>query len=136
MTPPDDTAMQALADRFFDAVGRGDLDAGAACYAPQVMVWHSRDEAWTDLAQNLELIGLFFEQMPDWRYEIERRFYTPDGFVQQHVVHGTGNGRTIRLPVCFVAMVENGLIVRMWEYFNAAGSPLAGVVQDDRRAAA
>ena len=123
-------AMVALADRFFNAVENGDIEAVKACYSPDLRAWHSRDEAWTDISQNLELIQNFFSRVPDFHFEIERRFYTEEGFVQQHVVHGHVGDDLIRLPVCFVALVTDGYIVKLWEYFDSGKSPMKGVVQE------
>jgi ketosteroid isomerase-like protein len=124
--------MAALADRFFNAAETGDIEVIKACYSPDLRAWHSRDEAWTDIAQNLELIQSFFDRVPDFHYEIERRFYTAEGFVQQHIVHGHVGDQIIHLPVCFVALVKDGLIFKLWEYFDASRSPMNGVSQDNR----
>lgn len=124
-------ALTALADRFFAAVEAKDSAAATALYHPDVRVWHSRDEAETDLRQNREVLDLFFARVRDVRYEVVRRELFAGGFLQEHVVQGTLNdGTTFRLPVGFLCRVdEDGRIVRIAEYCDGARSPLRGVDQ-------
>lgn len=122
---------EAIADRFFAAVENGDLDAVTALYHPDIRVWHSRDEADTDLEQNAELLRMFFARVSNRRYEIVRRHVFDGGFVQEHVTHGTmADGSVMRLPVCFLCHIgEDGRITRIAEYLDSSKSPLSGVVQ-------
>lgn len=124
--------LEALANRFFAAVEAGDLDGIVACYNPGIRVWHARDEADTDIEQSKELLRLFIQRVSDRRYEIIRRHFFEGGWVQEHITHGRMNadGSVMRLPVCFIAHVDDqGKILRIAEYFNAAKSPLKDVVQ-------
>ncbi len=125
--------IEAIANRFFAAVEAGDLDTIIAMYHPDVRIWHARDEADTNATQSKELLQIFFSRVSSRRYEIVRRHFFEGGFVQEHIVHGTtADGSTLRLPVCFLCHLDDdGRIVRIAEYFNAAKSPLKGVVQHD-----
>ncbi|KCZ88862.1 nuclear transport factor 2 family protein [Hyphomonas johnsonii] len=124
--------IEHIADQFFAAVESGDLDALVANYHPDVRIWHSRDEADTDIAQSKELLSVFFERVSERKYEILRREYFDGGFVQEHVVHGVmQDGSRFKLPVGFLCHVdENGLIRRIAEYCDSNKSPLRGLRQD------
>lgn len=122
---------EAIADRFFAAVEAGDLDTVTSLYHPDVRVWHSRDEADTDIEQSKALLRMFFSRVSDRRYEIVRRHVFDGGFVQEHVTHGTmADGSVMRLPVCFLCHLDDdGRITRIAEYLDSSRSPLRGVVQ-------
>ena len=64
--------IEDVAKLFFAAVESGDLDALVANYHPDVRIWHSRDEADTDIAQSKELLSVFFERVSERKYEILR----------------------------------------------------------------
>ncbi|RIA37952.1 ketosteroid isomerase-like protein [Hephaestia caeni] len=127
----DTVQTEAIANRFFAAVEAGDLDAVVAMYAPDVRIWHSRDEADTDIEQSKELLQLFFSRVSNRRYEVVRRHVFDGGFVQEHVTHGTmADGSAMRLPVCFLCHLDaTGRITRIAEYLDSSKSPLRGVVQ-------
>lgn len=123
--------VDALAARLFGALERGDLPAYLACYHPDARIWHSRDEADTDLEQNHAAELLFFARVSNRRFEVLTRDYFDGGFVQEHVVHGTlEDGSALRLPVLFIAHLgEDGRFLRVAEYLNSERSPLKGLVQ-------
>jgi ketosteroid isomerase-like protein len=123
--------IDALADRLFGALERGDLPAYLACYNPDARIWHSRDEADTDLAQNEEAEHIFFARVANRRFEVLERHIFDRGFVQEHLVHGVlEDGSVMRLPVLFIAHLdEEGRFLRVSEYLNSEKSPLRGLVQ-------
>lgn len=122
---------EAIANRFFAAAEKGDLDTVISMYHPDVRVWHSRDEADTDIEQSKELLQTFFARVSDRRYEVVRRHIFRGGFVQEHVTHGVmADGAVMRLPVCFLCHLDDaGRIIRIAEYLDSNKSPLKGVVQ-------
>lgn len=123
--------LDEVADAFFAAMERRDLDAVRAIYADDARIWHARDAVDTDVRANLDLLTTFFARTSDIRYEVVRRFYRPDGLVQQHVVRGrTADGRELEIPVSFMCLVDDDRrIVRIEEYLNPQHSPLADVRQ-------
>lgn len=127
----DRAAIEAVANRFFAAVEAGDLEAVTATYHPDIRIWHSRDQADTDIEQSKELLSAFFSRIPDRRYEVLTRQFFDGGFVQEHVVHGTmPDGSRLQLPVGFLCHVdEEGRILRIAEYCDSGKSPLKGLVQ-------
>lgn len=123
--------IEAMANRFFAAVEAGDLEAIVGIYHPDVRIWHSRDEADTNIEQSKQLLSAFFSRVSDRRYEIVRRHIFDGGFVQEHVVHGTmQDGTKMRLPVCFLCHVnDDGQITRIAEYLDSGKSPLRDIKQ-------
>jgi ketosteroid isomerase-like protein len=110
-------------DRMFDALARGDVDGARATCTPDARVWHSYDR----VAHDLDSIGREWAALIAGTIERGisdiRRQRTPDGIVQQHLfyIRPAGGERKI-WPVCVVARFENGLIARLDEYIDRAGS--------------
>ncbi len=127
----DQDRAEDIANRFFAAVEAGDLETVTSFYHPDVRIWHSRDEADTDIHQSRELLQLFFSRVSNRRYEIVRRHFFDGGFVQEHVTHGVmADGSAMRLPVCFLCHLDDdGRIVRIAEYLDSSKSPLRDVIQ-------
>lgn len=129
----DHSEMEHAANRFFAAVESGDIETIKSMYDPDIRIWHSRDEANTDMKQSIELLTMFFERVSDRRYEVLARHYHDDGFVQEHVTHGKmKDGQPMRIPVCFLCTFsKDGKFLRIAEYCDSAKSPLKDVVQHD-----
>lgn len=125
--------VEAVANRFFDAVTRGDIAAVGNCYADDIHVWHARDEADTTKQQNLELLTIFFKTSRTRHYDVLSRHCYDGGFVQEHVCWGEKtDGSRYRVPVGFFCSVnDKGLITRIAEYNNAAQSPMKDFHQED-----
>lgn len=126
--------IEDMANRFFGAIEKGSLEDVISHYHPDVRIWHSRDEADTDVEQSKQLLTAFIERVPERRYEIVRRHIFDGGFVQEHVVHGTmADGSKMRLPVCFLCHVDdNGKITRIAEYLDSGKSPMRDIKQDHK----
>ncbi len=110
-------------DRFFDALANRDLDAVGDTLAADALVWHGFDGIAHDreaiLASFVALFGLFEQIL---FYDV-RQQPTPTGYVRQHVMSAkTADGRAIAWPVCAVVQIKDGLIVRLDEYLDRAGS--------------
>lgn len=116
-----DHDVTVIADALFTAIERGDIDAVAALYAPDVVVWHNTDAIAQDRDTNLRTLGWVTRHLDDRRYEEIRRYSIPTGFVQQHVLRATtGGGRRVAVPVCMVVTIEDGLISKIEEYLDSA----------------
>lgn len=113
---------EAIASSLFAAIERGDLDAVAALYAPQVQVWHNVTGRTQDREENLALLRAFTGRVSELRYEVLGRDFFPGGFVQRHVLHGrvADSGETLAAAVCLVVYVEDGRIARLYEYLDPA----------------
>jgi ketosteroid isomerase-like protein len=110
-----------VADKFFAAIPRGDLEAVRALYAPTAEIWHNHDGVTQDVAANLRVLTWVVRNVSGLRYEEVRRYATPTGFVQQHVLRGKApNGTPLEIPACIVCRVEGGRITRLDEYLDSA----------------
>ncbi len=116
-----EAALRDLAQRFFDAIEAGDLDAVRAIYAPDAIIWHNNDEKETSVAENLAILANFVKYLPKRAYKDRRVSTFPGGFVQQHVLNvERRDGKAFALPACLVCRVENGRIARLDEYLDSA----------------
>jgi ketosteroid isomerase-like protein len=129
-----------LADRFVAAIEHGDLDAIRAAYAPDARIWHNTDPPGGDgqsVEDNLRVLGWMRRVLKNIRYEIVRREALPDGFLQQHVLHGTivTDGAPFAMPAVIVCRVKDGRIARLEEYLDSAqAAPLAAAAETLRKA--
>ena len=114
-----DEVTAATCRRFFDAIEQGDVEAAAAVYAPDAVIWHNTDEAATSREASIAVLRDIVRNLEDRRYADRRVATFATGFVQQHVLIGQmGDGTTFRLPACVVATVRDGLITRLDEYYD------------------
>ncbi len=117
----DERATLELADRFFAAIPKGDLETVRAIYAPDALIWHNNDQVTQSVEQNLQVLAWVTKNIAGLRYEEIRRHVTPSGFVQQHVLRGTApNGKSLEVPACILCTVEGGRITRLDEYLDSA----------------
>jgi len=117
----DESAMRALAKRFFDAVETGDIEAVSLIYAPDAVIWHNTDGLETTRDANLETLRGFTHLISQRRYTQRRVQIAADGFTQQHVLTGVRrDGTTVSLAACIVCEVKEGQITRLDEYFDSA----------------
>lgn len=108
-----------LAERFFSAVERGDLDAVKAIYAPDGRIWHShlREQS---VEENLRVLAWMARNLTNRRYRVHRRVAIPGGFLQQHTLEAVTAGGPFSMPACIVVEVKNGRIGRLEEYLDSA----------------
>jgi ketosteroid isomerase-like protein len=112
-------ATEPIAQSFFAAIERGDLEAVRDHYAPDVKVWHNVTGRTQTREQNLDLLKLFTSRVEARRYEILSRDHFPGGFVQRHVLHGkVASGEPIAAAVCIVIYVREGKIRELYEYLD------------------
>lgn len=117
----DEAAMRALAQRFFDAVEAGDLEAVGQAYAPDAVIWHNTDGAETSREANLATLRGFIRLIPERRYLNRRLQVSASGFSQQHLLTGVRrDGAKVSLAACIVCEVQGGQITRLDEYFDSA----------------
>jgi ketosteroid isomerase-like protein len=117
--PTMEQSTQSIAERFFGAIERGDLEAVRDLYAPDVRVWHNVTGRTQTRDQNLQLLTFFASRVAERRYEILGRDHFPGGFVQRHVLHGKlASGEAVAAPVCIVIYVADGKIRELFEYLD------------------
>ena len=119
MSEPD--AIRALASRLFDAIEAGDVEAVAACYAQEIIVWHNTDGVGQSRDDNLKTLAGVVRYLGERRYEQRRLDVFDGGFVQQHVLTGVRpDGVRVSLPAALIGRVEDGKITRLDEYLDSA----------------
>ena len=118
MTPEE---IDALANRFFEAIMAGDVDTVRRCYAADAVVWHNYDKVDQPRADNLRVLAWLCQHVDGLRYEEIRRIVLPDGFVQQHVLRGTtAGGAALEVPAMMRVFVGGDGITRLEEYLDTA----------------
>jgi uncharacterized protein len=111
-----------LADRLVAAIEAGDVEAVAAIYADDAVIWHNTDQTEQSKAENLAVLGWLVRKTVSRSYREIRRSVVDDGFVQQHVLHVEfPDGRSADLPACLVVEVSDGHITRLDEYLDNVG---------------
>ena len=111
-----------LADRITRAYEQNDVDAIAACYAPDARIWHNFDGVEQTVEDQLNATRWLNERLKNLKYEIASRHFFDGGYVQQYVVHGTlaNGGAAFRMPACMNVTVRYGRIARLEEYLDSA----------------
>jgi ketosteroid isomerase-like protein len=110
-----------VAERLFAAIQAGDVEAVRAVYAPDVQVWHNFDMVNQSADENLRVLAWMVRKVKDLRYEEVRRYETPGGFAQQHVLRGVApSGQAIEVPAAMFCTVVDGRITRLEEYLDTA----------------
>lgn len=113
-----------LCDRFFDAIEQADYESLESCYAPEAVVWHSHDCMYQPRDENLAMLKSGMDSERKTRFRDRRIRVFEGGFVQQHRIEVThpGGGDDVafvgKMDVCFVAYVRDGMISRIYEYFD------------------
>jgi len=114
-------ATRQLAERFFNAIERGDLEAVRNIYAPDAIIWHNNDGASVTADENLEMLESFIRNVPERHYTRRRLDVFEGGFVEQHLLKAKlANGKEVSLAACIVCKVREGHITRLDEYFDSA----------------
>lgn len=108
-----------LAERFFRAVERGDLDEVRAIYAPDAHIWHNHDGKEQTVEENLKVLAWMSRTIPNRRYRIHRRVAISGGFLQQHVLEGEAANGPFAMPACIIVEVRDGRIARLEEYLDS-----------------
>jgi ketosteroid isomerase-like protein len=115
-----------LAPRFVEAVTRVDLDALRACLAPDARFWVNIGPSEYSVDERLAVLELERQNLREHDAIDVCITPTDHGFVAQLTSVGTTTGGdSMRVCVCLVATVDNGLITRVDEYADsAAAAPL------------
>jgi ketosteroid isomerase-like protein len=114
-----DSELLALCDRFFDAIERDDYETVESCYAPEAVVWHSGDCLYQPRDANLAMLKAGMSDARVKRYKNRRIHTFEGGFVQQHTMYVTyPSGFVGQMDVCFIAYTRNGMMSRIYEYYD------------------
>ena len=113
-----ETEMNALADRLLVAIGNADEAAMREIYSPDAAIWHNFDEKDQTVDENLLTLHDLHRRVANLAYTEIRRFLSPDGFVQQHVLTGQAKAGAVRIPAMISFTVVDGRIARLEEYLD------------------
>jgi ketosteroid isomerase-like protein len=117
----DEAEIRDFATRFFDAIEQGDVDAVAACYTPDVAIWHNFDDAVQTRDENLATLRGMVGRLSDRKYDDRQLEVFPGGFLQQHRLWGTRkDGRRVSLTAAIICRMRDGKIARLDEYLDSA----------------
>lgn len=108
----------AIAERFFTAIERGDIEAVKAIYAPDARIWHSHDQKEQTVEENLRVLTWMSRNLKNRHYRIHRRVPIPGGFLQQHTTELETPQGPFAMPACIVVEIKNGRIARLEEYLD------------------
>lgn len=114
--------IRAMAQRFFDAIERGDIETMQNSFTPSAEIWHNTDELIVTPEQTAKTLTGMVARIKDREYAERQLTVFPGGFVQQHVLKGrrVHDDVEVRLPCAIVCKVEGGKITRLDEYFDSA----------------
>jgi len=114
-----DWNLLALCDRFFDAIEQGDYETLESCYAPEAVVWHSHDCLYQPRDENLAMLKEGMKRAQKMRFANRRVYPFEGGFLQQHTLYVTReNGFEGKMDVAFIGYVRDGMLSRIYEYFD------------------
>lgn len=110
--------MNDVADRLLAAIGDADESAARAVYAPDARIWHNFDQREQTVDENLVTLHDLHHRAKHLQYTEIRRFLSPGGFVQQHVLTGEAKGGPLHMPAMIRFWVTDGRITRLEEYLD------------------
>ena len=113
-----EAAMHDLGDRLIAAIAAGDVDAVRGIYADDARIWHNFDQREQDVTENLRTLVDLHRRATALQYTEIRRFPSPGGFVQQHVLVGQAVGGALQMPAMIRFWVVDGRITRLEEYLD------------------
>jgi ketosteroid isomerase-like protein len=118
-----DDAMLAVAAAMTAAFEAGDLDAIAALYADDVVVWHNFDQLERTREQALASAAWVAGELEDFEVADLWVAAVPGGFVQQCVFRARerATGKELVTPAMLRVHVRDGRITRIEEYTDPAG---------------
>jgi hypothetical protein len=107
-----------IANPFFAAITAGNIEGVKAAYAPDAAIWHNFDDKEQRPEDNALTLAFLHSRAQNLQYTEIRRFASPGGFVQQHVLVGDAKAGKLRMPAIIRFWVEDGLITRLEEYLD------------------
>lgn len=107
-----------VADALLAAITSGDTEAVRAIYAPDAALWHNFDQKDQTVDENLLTLVDMRRRAQNLQYTQIRRFPSPGGFVQQHVLVGDAQYGRLEMPAMIRFWVADGRITRLEEYLD------------------
>lgn len=110
--------MNDIAERLLAGIGAADEAAVRAVCAPDARIWHNFDRREQTVDENVATLHDLHRRAHHLEYTEIRRFLSPGGFVQQHVLTGQAKGGPLTMPAMIRFWVEGGRITRLEEYLD------------------
>ena len=110
--------MNDVADRLLAGIGTADEALVRQVYAPDARIWHNFDQREQTVDENLVTLHDLHRRAQHLQYTEIRRFLSPGGFVQQHVLTGEAKGGPLHMPAMIRFWVDDGRITRLEEYLD------------------
>jgi ketosteroid isomerase-like protein len=107
-----------IGNRLVAAIMAADVDSVRAIYAPDAAIWHNFDQVDQTVDQNLATLTDMHHRATNLQYTQIRRFASPGGFVQQHVLVGDAKFGPMEMPAMIRFWVADGRITRLEEYLD------------------
>jgi ketosteroid isomerase-like protein len=128
-----DPETETLAAAFIAAIEQGNISRLYELCSKDVVIWHNDDDREVDLDNVARILSWLSKNVRELRYaEIRRRAFA-GGYVQQHVLTGIApSGDGLHLPACLIMHVSNGLVTRIEEYLDSAGTAVLRTRADER----
>lgn len=114
-------ALRAHANRFFDAIENGDIEAFADCYHADGFITFNFESTKRTKEQNVASIQAMLKRTKSRKYTERQLDILPDGWVQRHVVVAErADGSTVKVPACIFCRVKDGRALELREYADSA----------------
>lgn len=115
--PAREAEVNTAVDGFFREVYSLNMDAASALMSDDAAVWHNYDAIDQPKADVLAAVKAGIEHMANVKYEVIRRYITPEGCMQQlHLQLTAPDGSTVSIHTAHRIVVEDGLITHIDEY--------------------
>jgi ketosteroid isomerase-like protein len=108
-----------IANRFFDALGRGDRAGVLALVADDAVLWQNYDNKEKPFAQRVDNLMRAARIVKGFRYTDRRYTNLGDGALIQHTLTGTTPDQSeLSVPISVHVYTRAGRIVRLEEYLD------------------
>ncbi|WP_373077494.1 nuclear transport factor 2 family protein [Zhongshania sp.] len=116
--------LDAVADRFWTALDKGNMDEVMACCLPSATTWHNFDQKLQDFAETKASLSGFVENSISRHTRDIQREYFSDGFVQEHIleVQFKPESPKVAWHICVLMRFKDGKINSLREYIAPQAS--------------
>jgi ketosteroid isomerase-like protein len=108
-----------IANRFFDALGRGDRAGVVALVSDEAILWQNYDNKEKPFSQRIDNLMRASGIVKGFRYTDRRYTNLSDGALLQHTLAGRApDGSELSVPISVRMYTRAGRIVRLEEYLD------------------
>jgi ketosteroid isomerase-like protein len=115
------STVDQVIDALLDTLRTHSTEGLAALASPDFVQWNTVDLQERSLDELARTLRWQRDQVPDVSVRVHKRLLTIEGAVLALQLQGaTRGGEPYRVDACLVLTVEDGLLIRVDEYLNAA----------------